>query len=174
MPRKTLSDRGVAALKPPAGVRFAHPDPEMPGHYVRLHPSGAKSFVAVTTGADGKQKWITVGKVGTLTIGEARVRAREAIRRVRAGLPAFEVPPGRPATFGEVAQSWLDRRVRKEEFRSEREIVRILGRAPVRRYPQVGRHHLDGHDRGSARGAPGGLGARHRSRNHEFPCEPHG
>jgi hypothetical protein len=106
MPRKTLSDRGVAALTPRA-TRYAYPDPEMPGHYVRVHPSGAKSFVAVTIGADGKQAWITVGKVGTLTIAEARVRAREAIRRVRLGLPAFEIPPGRPATFGEVAQSWL-------------------------------------------------------------------
>jgi hypothetical protein len=45
--RKTLSDKGVAALKPRAG-RYAFPDPELRGHYVRVQPSGAKSFVAVT------------------------------------------------------------------------------------------------------------------------------
>jgi hypothetical protein len=51
--RKTLSDKGVAALKPRAG-RYAYPDPECRGHFVRVQPSGAKSFVAVTRGPDGK------------------------------------------------------------------------------------------------------------------------
>jgi integrase len=126
MPRKTLSDRGVAALAPRA-TRYAFPDPEMPGLYIRVQPTGGgKSYCAVTNGADGKQVWITVGKAGALKIAEARERAREAIRRVRLGLPAFEIPPDRPATFGEIAASWLSRKVRKDGFRSEREIVRIL------------------------------------------------
>jgi hypothetical protein len=38
--RKSLSDAGVAALKPRA-ARYAHPDPELAGHYVRVTPSGA-------------------------------------------------------------------------------------------------------------------------------------
>jgi len=38
--RKTLSDKGVAALKPRAG-RYAFPDPELRGHYVRVQPTGA-------------------------------------------------------------------------------------------------------------------------------------
>ena len=45
--RKTLTDKGVAALKPRAG-RYAFPDSQLAGHYVRVQPSGAKSFVAVT------------------------------------------------------------------------------------------------------------------------------
>ena len=38
--RKSLTDKGVAALKPRA-TRYAFPDPEMRGHYVRVQPSGA-------------------------------------------------------------------------------------------------------------------------------------
>jgi hypothetical protein len=38
--RKSLTDKGVAALEPRA-TRYAFPDPEMRGHYVRVQPSGA-------------------------------------------------------------------------------------------------------------------------------------
>ena len=44
--RKTLTDKGVAALKP-RPQRYAYPDPELRGHYVRVQPSGAKAFVTV-------------------------------------------------------------------------------------------------------------------------------
>jgi len=47
--RKTLSDKGVAALNPRA-ARYALPDPELRGHYVRVQPSGAKSFVVRSSG----------------------------------------------------------------------------------------------------------------------------
>ena len=40
--RKTLSDKGVAALRPTA-ARYAKPDPELRGHYVRVTPNGQKS-----------------------------------------------------------------------------------------------------------------------------------
>ena len=39
MPRK-MSDKGVAALKPRA-TRYAKPDPELRGHWIRIQPSGA-------------------------------------------------------------------------------------------------------------------------------------
>jgi hypothetical protein len=45
--RKTLNDKQVAALKTKP-TRYAFPDPELSGHYVRVQPSGAKPFVAVT------------------------------------------------------------------------------------------------------------------------------
>jgi integrase len=125
VPRKTLSDRGVAALKP-RQIRYAHPDPEMSGHYVRVTPNGAKSFAAVTIGPDGKQKWITIGKAGVISIAEARERAREAVRRVKAGLAAFEVPPGTPETFKQVAERWLTREVRAKQFRSAYHLTRLL------------------------------------------------
>ena len=51
--RKSLSDAGVAALKPRA-ARYAFPDPELRGHLIRIQPSGAKSYVAVTRDPAGK------------------------------------------------------------------------------------------------------------------------
>ncbi len=61
------------------------PDPEMRGHYVRITPKGAKSFVAVARDLDGKQIWATIGGTDVLTIAEARDKAREAIQRIKAG-----------------------------------------------------------------------------------------
>lgn len=122
---KRLTDRGVAALKPRA-ARYAFPDPELRGHYVRVQPSGAKSFVAVTLDPQGKQVWTTVGPADVLTIDEARQQAREAIKRVRAGMPAVKAPPTKPDTFEDVAEQWLARYVRQNALRSEKEITRLL------------------------------------------------
>ena len=123
--RKTLSDKGVAALKPRA-QRYAYPDPELRGHYVRVTPNGAKSFVAVTLDPHGKQVWATIGPTDRYAIDAARELAREAIKRVHAGLPAFEAPPERPATFKDVAEQWMTRHVRGNGLRSIRQITRHL------------------------------------------------
>ena len=122
--RKTLTDKGVAGLKPRA-QRYAQPDPELAGHYVRVQPSNAKSFCAVARDPAGKQVWTTIGSPETLPIAEARVRAREIMRRVRDGLPAIE-PKGE--TFAAVAAEWRVRHVEKKELRSAGEIERLLER----------------------------------------------
>ena len=41
--RKVLTDRMVAAL-PRKRKRYFHPDPELPGHGVRVLPDGPSSF----------------------------------------------------------------------------------------------------------------------------------
>ena len=57
MPRRIMTDAGVAALKPKA-ARYAFPDPELNAHYVRVTPTGSKSFVvAVRNPTTGKQVW---------------------------------------------------------------------------------------------------------------------
>ena len=122
--RNTLTDKGVAALKPRA-KRYAFPDPELRGHYVRVQPSGAKSFVAVAVTPHGKQVWTTLEDCNVLAIEDARERARGVIRRVRAGLPAIEAPP-KAETFEDIAEQWLKRHVRAKGLRSEAEIVRLL------------------------------------------------
>lgn len=122
--RKTLTNAGVAALKPRA-ARYAHPDPQLPGFYVRVQPSGAKSYVAVTHDPFGKQVWATLGPVELMTVDEAREKARDAIKRIRAGQPAFETPI-KAETFGEISEQWLQRHVVARGLRSEREIRRIL------------------------------------------------
>lgn len=89
--RKTLSDKGVAALRP-AAARYAKPDPELRGHYVRVTPNGQKSYVAVARSPSGKQVWTTIGDTGVFRIEEARSHAREAIKRIRAGMPSGPIP----------------------------------------------------------------------------------
>jgi integrase len=122
--RKTLSDKGVEALKARAS-RYAEPDPELAGHYLRVQPSGAKSFVAVTRDPSGKQVWTTIGSPDVLTIAAARVKAREIVKRVRDGKPAIE-PKGE--TFAAVAEEWRARHVRKNGLRSAAEVERLLDR----------------------------------------------
>ena len=122
--RKTLSEKGVAALKPRAS-RYAYPDPQLAGHYIRITPNGAKSFAAVTRDPDGKQIWTTLGATDRMTIATARELAREAITRVRAGLPAVEP---KKESFGNVVSNWLTRHVERNGLRSRDEIVRLLDR----------------------------------------------
>jgi integrase len=125
--RKTLTDKGVAALKPRA-QRYAFPDPEMRGHYVRVQPSGARSFAAVTRDSSGKQIWLNVGSADVTTIEEAREAARTALKRIKAGLPAFASPPVKPDSFRSVAENWLKRHVEKEKLRTQYEIERCLNK----------------------------------------------
>ena len=120
--RKSLSDKGVTALKPRAS-RYAMPDPELSGHYVRVQPSGAKSYVTVTLDPAGRQVWTTIGSTDVLTIDEARSLAREVIKRVRAGLPAFDA---KGETFAAVVDIWLKRHVEAKGLRSAPEITRLL------------------------------------------------
>ena len=82
--RKTLTDDGVQALKP-RSKRYAHADPELASHYIRVTPSGAKSFVVVVRDRDGRQRWETIGTYPAYTIDAARKRAGEIIRAVREG-----------------------------------------------------------------------------------------
>src|SRR4249919_99313 len=125
--RKTLTNKGVAALRPRA-QRYTFPDPEMRGHYVRVQPSGARSFVAVTRDSSGKQIWVNLGAADVTTIEEARETARGAIKRIKGGLPAFESPPVKPDSFRSVAENWLKRHVEKEKLRSQYEIKRCLNK----------------------------------------------
>jgi integrase len=123
--RKTLTDRGVAALKA-RPQRYAFPDPELTGFYVRVTPGGRRTFVTVARNPDGKQVWTTIGATDVLTIAEARETGREVIRRVRAGLAAVEAPPVKPDTFEDVAEQWLKRHAQAKGLRSLRQITRLL------------------------------------------------
>ena len=129
---KTLTDRMVAKLKPGA-TRLTLPDPLLRGHYVRVTPKGAKSYVAVARDPVKKNKkgqplqvWATLGSADVLTIAEAREKARVAIQRIKTGQPAFEPPPVKPDTLRDVAETYMQRHVKAKGLRTEREIGRIL------------------------------------------------
>jgi integrase len=119
--RKNLTDRGVAALKPRA-QRYNFPDPQLVGHYVRVTPTGSKSFAAVAR-ANNKQFWTTIGSADAMSIDDARAQARTILQRVRAGLPAVEA---KGEIFASVAANWLRRHVDANKLRSSHEIKRLL------------------------------------------------
>jgi len=120
MARRTITDLGVAALKPKA-ARYNFADPQLPGHYIRVAPSGGKSFAVVTRDPNGKQIWATIGPTHLHTIAEARELARDLIKKIKAGEDR-----GGPETFASVAEQWLARHVVARGLRSEDHIRRCL------------------------------------------------
>jgi len=121
---RTMSDAGVKALKPRAKV-WTKPDPELRGLWVRIRPSGSKTFITITRNPAGKQIWTHVAATDVISITEARERARAILQRVRAGLPAIE-PKGE--TLGSVLDAWLKRHVEKNGLRSRDKIIDLLDR----------------------------------------------
>src|SRR5262245_52220126 len=117
---RNWTDKGVAALKP-REKQYAHPDPQLPGHYVRVSPGGSKMFVAVARDTRGKQVWTTIGSAALITIEEAREKAREVIKRVRDGKDKAG-----PQSFEAVSGEWLGRHVDAKGLRDEYEIRRVL------------------------------------------------
>src|SRR5262245_25308438 len=117
---RNLTDKGIAALKP-RDEQYAFPDPQLPGHYVRVSPGGSKMFVAVARDTRGKQVWTTIGSAALITIEEAREKAREVIKRVRAGKDKAG-----PKSFEAVSGEWLVRHVDANGLRDEYEIRRVL------------------------------------------------
>jgi integrase len=120
MARKTLTDKSVAAIKPRAKT-YTHSDPMLPGHYVRVTPSGSKSYVAVARDPRGKQVWTTIANAALIGIEEAREEAREVIKRVKGGQDRAG-----PQTFESVANEWLHRHVDAKGLRSVYEYKRLL------------------------------------------------
>jgi hypothetical protein len=88
--RKHLDDEVVAKL-PAKGKRYSRPDPELPGHYVRVSPTGAKSYWVVARGPDRKQKWRPVGKP-PMKLADARDVAKGILATIRgADAHSFEM-----------------------------------------------------------------------------------
>ena len=132
--RRGLTDKQVAAL-PRKQKRYTLPDPEQIGHYLKMPTQSSRAaiaFAAVSRDPNGKQIWTTIGTADALGIDQARELARDAIKRIKAGKPISE--PGRP-TVRDVAEQWLERQVRKNRYRTLREIERIVSRYIV---PHIG------------------------------------
>jgi integrase len=122
--RKTLTDKAIDAFEKRAKP-YGVPDPDLAGHYLRVWPSGKKTFCAVTRNPAGKQVWTTIGESKVLTIAQSRERARVIIQRVRDGLSAVE--PAKDS-FAVVASEWLRRHVESKGLRTGDEYQRILDR----------------------------------------------
>src|SRR5262249_46356267 len=122
MARKTLTDTRVAALKPRAKP-YTFPDPQCVGHYVRVTPTGNKSFIPVALDPDGKEKWITIGNTDHLHIKDARNRPRKNIVSIKYG----KNHTGRE-TFEKVSNEWLKRHCEARGLITTSELRRHLGK----------------------------------------------
>jgi integrase len=125
--RKTLTDKMVAAL-PRKRKRYFHPDPELPGHGVRVLPEGPSSFYLIARDAYHKQRWVRIGSTAKLKIEDSREQARGVSKRLKAGQPAFEPPPVQPDSFKAVAEVWILRHVKAKGLRTAPELERVLRR----------------------------------------------
>jgi integrase len=130
MPRKNLTEQGVAKLKPPTDRQFQnYHDGIQPGLVLRVSAKGRKTWVAQyyakSVDQDGNRTTIPTSKAlglyPTLKVKEAREAAR-----------AFLVDPLKAkaqadtGSFREVAENFVRRHVDKEKLRTKDDIVRLL------------------------------------------------
>ncbi|OYX39015.1 MULTISPECIES: integrase family protein [unclassified Sphingomonas] len=128
--------RTVATTKPDPKKRLVIADPDTRGLYVRVAPSGHKSFAIIARTPEKKQVWAVIGDCDVIGLDEARERAREGVKRIKQGLAPFPdaTPPVAVRTFKAVLDDFLKRHVRKEgqkdaqPLRSAREIERIFSK----------------------------------------------
>jgi integrase len=120
--RKTLTDAAIAKL-PPRPKPYTVLDPELPGHYLRVRPTGAKTFVAIARDPNGKQVWHTIGAATLYTVAEARVKARDAIKAIKSGGNRDGVE-----TFEAVAEQWFKRHVEAKGLISAPDLRSYLDR----------------------------------------------
>lgn len=123
--RPALTDKMVRALKERSRAYF-EPDVEMPSHGIRVQPSGAKAYYVVTRNPYQEQKWVKIGSTIEMSIEESRERARGVLKRVKAGLSAFEPPPMKPESYQATAEKWLELYAAEKGLRTRPETERLL------------------------------------------------
>jgi hypothetical protein len=80
---KALTTRAVEAMKP-GRVRREIPDGLLPGHYLVIQPSGARSW-AVRYRSNGRPRKHTLGSYPAIDLGSARKLASAALRAMAEG-----------------------------------------------------------------------------------------
>jgi integrase len=83
-----LTDFKVRALKAdPTGAEYIQGDREVGGLGVRVRPNGAKSYVVMKRlPGQAKLVRVTLGRVGEISLAQARDQARQAIRATKLGV----------------------------------------------------------------------------------------
>jgi integrase len=129
MPRKRLTEEGVAKLNPPKTGQVDYYDAILPGLVLRVNYGGAKVWRALhyikKVDADGKRSSMpTTHKLGRyphLKLKDARERARLFLQD-----PAKAKTQAESGSFREVAENFIKRYVEHEGLRSQYEIERVL------------------------------------------------
>jgi integrase len=155
-PRSLLKgfEKQIETVQADPSKRLTIFDDATTGLCLRVSPKGRKTFMIVARGPDGKQVWREVAKAGDMPLADVRAKAREGVQRVKSGLDPFpEAPkPAKVETFGDVADAFLARHVRKEgqgvpALRSapaiERQFRDLIGPEwNSRPFAEIGRHDV--------------------------------
>lgn len=119
---KKFSDTWIKNLKPQDKRVDYH---EGRGFYLRVHPSGKKSFYYIYR--SGKLKIVKIGDYPAMKLATARKQYQEMVEMRENGLdPSIEVQAERKGTFGELAKDYLKRHAAKNKERHRKENERIL------------------------------------------------
>ena len=120
MRRRHLDDDAVSKLRA-LGKRYNQPDTELPGHYIRVSPTGVKSYWVAARGPGQKNyTWKPIGSPPTMGLAEARSRAKKLLASIRAS--------GAANSFEVVSAKWRQLHVEARKLRSMDEIDRHLKR----------------------------------------------
>ena len=145
MAKGALTDRKIQSLKPRAAP-YIVPDPQVPGHGVRVMPSGHRSFV-LNTRYPGSSNPAprALGSYGELTLEQARKKAGQWRNLIKGGIdPQIQEERDRQATllkqrtiFTAVAEDFIraklgkERKGREVERDIRRDLVPKWGRRPI-------------------------------------------
>jgi integrase len=120
--RKSLTQNQVSKL-PRKPKRYHFADPVQQGLVLRIPPAGPIAYSAVSRRRGGRQVWASLGNSATLSIDEARTLARDAIRKIQAGLPLSTDPLPSVAAMADL---WLKLKAEGEGYRTAAERRRIV------------------------------------------------
>ena len=104
--RARLTD-AVARAARPREREYAIHDATLKGFMLRVQPDGARSWV-LRFRRNGKSRRATLGRVGTLTAGQARAAALAFLAREQGGDRPVPVPPSGP-TLARLAAEYMER-----------------------------------------------------------------
>jgi integrase len=109
-----LTQRRLKAITPKPGVQFVAWDGALPGFGVRVSPAGTRSYVLKYRLASGRVRWVTLDRVGVISLEAARKRAKRYLGVVADGGDPLRLKDGaRDApTLAEVADRFLDEHVK--------------------------------------------------------------
>lgn len=149
MAKRVLTAKAVEKIRPPSSGQKEHWDAALPGFCLRVSENGTKAWVLMAR-LRGKLIRFTLGRYPTLGLGQARDRAREAIRLVGEGQDPRELwkeqeEGDEAGSFKAVAEEFLDRNAKGKPSFAEterivnKELVPVWGATPIE---QIGRREV--------------------------------
>ena len=135
-----FSDRDIQRLKP-AEKPYLEAEPD--GLYIRVLPSGRKSFMTVYT-FEKKQRWLTIGRYPDISLSKAREEVRKIRNKVENQIDPTDSKHQEQAdrinapTVAEFAQEYLEKWARPKKV-SAAEDERVLNRDII---PVIGKRKM--------------------------------